>query len=319
MDFRQHIRDSIDKAGPGLEVGPSFNPIAAKADGYRTHVVDHASQDELRVKYATHGVDLARIEPVDIIDDGASLSRLLPEGERYRWMIASHVIEHLPDLVGFLKRSEDALAEDGRLFLIVPDHRRCFDLFRPVSTPGQVIQAHVERRRVHPLAALMDHYLYAVTKDGALSWVGTGPGDIKLMFTAADAWRIAEPASTTYQDCHGWTFTPSSCRLILAVLASLGFTRLVEDEFHPTADGGTDFLVVLRKAPMADAPPLMPLMAQAALEGPEFAIVQPAATDIGARHAAVESGTGLRHPAGAPSVVAPGALGWLGRLLGRSR
>jgi len=238
MDFRHHIRESIDKASPGLEVGPSFNPIAAKADGYRTHVVDHASQATLKAKYASHAVDVERIEPVDLIDDGGSLSRLLPEGEHYRWMIASHVIEHIPDLVGFLKRCQDALAEDGRLFLIVPDHRRCFDLFRPVSTPGQVMQAHVERRRVHPVAGLMDHYLYAATKDGALSWVGTAPGEVKLMFTAADAWRIAEPASSVYQDCHGWTFTPNSCRLVFAVLASLGQVRLVEDEFHPTPGGG---------------------------------------------------------------------------------
>lgn len=270
MDFRHHIRQSIDKSSQGLEVGPSFNPIAAKADGYRTHVVDHASQEDLRLKYAPHGADVARIEAVDLIDDGGPLLRLLPDGERYRWIIASHVIEHIPDLVGFLGRCQDALSDSGRLFLIVPDHRRCFDLLRPASTPGQVLQAHLEQRRTHSMAALFDHYLYAVTKNGVISWADVEPGEVKAMFTAADAWRIASPERASYEDCHGWTFTPSSCRLVFTVLANLGFTRLVEDEFHATTQTGTDFLIVLRKVPTAETAPLLHLMTQAARESVEF-------------------------------------------------
>lgn len=317
MDFRHHIRQSIDKTSPGLEIGPSFNPIAAKADGYRTHVVDHASQEDLRVKYATHGVDLDRIEKVDLIDDGGSLSRLLPDGERYQWMIASHVIEHIPDLVGFLNRSEEALADSGRLYLIVPDHRRCFDLFRPVSTPGQVIQAHLEQRKVHSVSALFDHYLYAVTKDGAISWADLQPGEIRSMFTAADALRIAKPVTTTYQDCHGWTFTPNSCRLVFAVLASLGLTRLVEDDFHATPAVGIDFLVVLKKAPEAEVASLLPLMTQAAMEGPELDFASPTALGGGCQAAHADEQPASRQPGGsirsASDGLGPRLRRWLGR------
>ena len=41
-----------------IEVGPSYNPVAPKAEGWDTYIIDHASQDELQAKYQTQ--DAAR-------------------------------------------------------------------------------------------------------------------------------------------------------------------------------------------------------------------------------------------------------------------
>lgn len=262
--YRPYIKQSVSRDFPGLEFGPSFNPIIAKADGYRTHVVDHLDQDALRQKYTGHGVDLDRIEPVDFIDDGGPLHRLLPPGQGYHHIVASHVIEHIPDLVGFLVRCHEALVDGGRLFLIVPDHRRCFDHFRPVSTPGQVLQAHLEKRRIHSPAAMFDHYLYAVTRNGAISWADGEPGHLELMFDSGTALQLATDDVASYRDCHGWTFTPSSCRLVFAALASTGHIALRESEFHGTI--GTDFLIVLKKESTGTAPDLLSLMREASTE-----------------------------------------------------
>ena len=62
-----------------LEIGPSYNPIVAKADGWQTTVVDHATQADLIAKYTALGVGTVdQIEPVDFIWQGGSLTALLP-------------------------------------------------------------------------------------------------------------------------------------------------------------------------------------------------------------------------------------------------
>ena len=89
----------LDKKGLGLEIGPSHNPIASKKNGFNVHILDHASATELRNKYQGHGVNLDNIEEVDFVWHGEALQGLIGKTGCYDWIIASHVIEHVPDLV----------------------------------------------------------------------------------------------------------------------------------------------------------------------------------------------------------------------------
>src|SRR3954465_13183503 len=114
-----------------LEIGPSFNPVAPKAAGWQVTIVDHASQDELAAKYAGNPlVDPSRIETGDIIwrDEPLHEAGAAERHGSYAALIASHVIEHLPDVVGSLRSAERLLEpERGVLLLAVPDKRFCFD------------------------------------------------------------------------------------------------------------------------------------------------------------------------------------------------
>src|SRR5579871_4147855 len=87
MDFRDYIRNAVGPTKVGLEFGASYSPIVAKRDGYNVFVVDHADEAALRDKYRGHAVDIDRIEPVDAIDDGGELTNLLPEGERFDYVV----------------------------------------------------------------------------------------------------------------------------------------------------------------------------------------------------------------------------------------
>lgn len=51
----QAVFNLIDQKGLGLEIGPSHNPIAPKKAGYKVHILDHLTADELRVKYQGRG------------------------------------------------------------------------------------------------------------------------------------------------------------------------------------------------------------------------------------------------------------------------
>lgn len=136
----------LDKAGLGLEIGPSHNPIAPKKKGFNVHILDHVSAADLRRKYAAHPVNLDNIEEVDFVWSGQRMPELIGQTQCYDWIIASHVIEHAPDLVSYLQQCEELLKPDGLLSLVVPDKRYCFDYFSPISSTGNVLDAYAEKR-----------------------------------------------------------------------------------------------------------------------------------------------------------------------------
>jgi hypothetical protein len=84
----QKILHHIDPARPGLEIGPSHRPTLTKAKGHNVKILDHATQDELREKYRTHGVDIAAIEAVDYVWNGERYRDLVGPKTRFDWIIA---------------------------------------------------------------------------------------------------------------------------------------------------------------------------------------------------------------------------------------
>lgn len=267
MDFRQLIRETVGKSDRGIELGASYAPILPKAQGYRVLVVDHADQETLRTKYRPHGVDVDRIEPVDAIDDGGEFTDLLDDGERFDYIVASHVFEHLPDPIHFLQRCERALKDTGRLILLIPDRRFCFDYLRPVSTAGQMLRAFLAGQRRHDPGALYDHYGMNATRDGVQVWAGPDGGSFAFAGTPAAGYAFAVQNAADYVDCHAWVFTPSSCRLIFSDLRALGLIAMGEAFFHPTI--GCEFMVVLQRSASGEVPERSELARRALLEAAE--------------------------------------------------
>lgn len=224
------IVSAIDRSGIGLEIGPSHNPLAPKSAGFNVDVLDHASADELREKYASHHVDIGRIEDVDYIWNGEPLHELIGREGFYDWIIASHVIEHVPDLVGFLAQCERLLKADGVLALVVPDKRYCFDAFQSLTSTGDILDAHSQQRTRPSAGKVFDHYANAawLSPGGAIAWDPAERTELALVHDfeqAKSQWAAAEN-STTYVDIHNWRFTPTSFLLILDDLRRCGLIRL---------------------------------------------------------------------------------------------
>lgn len=244
---RDNLLYFINPAGKGLEVGPSFSPIAPKSQGYDVEVVDHATAEELRDKYRDQGVDLDAIEEVDHIWTGAPLTELLGGQPRYDYIIASHLVEHLPDLIAFLADCERLLRPNGVLSLAIPDFRACFDLFRGPSTTGDILQAHYEQRRRHTPGTIFDHFANSVYREGRPSWPLQSEATLQFAHGFEDAQRMLERArgSEDYLDVHAWRFTPSSFRLLMQDLRALNLIAMQEVGGFLSTEGA-EFLVSMQ-------------------------------------------------------------------------
>jgi SAM-dependent methyltransferase len=201
--------------------------------------------DALRERFQDIDVDLDQIEEVDFVWKGEPLRELIGSSDRYDWIIASHVIEHLPNLAGFLNDCQDVLKPEGVVSLVVPDKRYCFDRFRPLTSTGEILDAFGQRRNRPMPGSVFDHMVNCVTLDGQISWSAEAHGKFESPYSfehARSLWDQAT-AGADYVDVHVSCFTPASFRLILQDLRSLGLLRLdVTHEFDTT---GNEFFVTL--------------------------------------------------------------------------
>ncbi len=149
MTRKEKVLRHINQNGHGIEIGPSHNPIAPKREGYKVHIIDHMSREQLITKYKEHHVNLDNIEEVDFVWQGGNYSELTGKSKYYDWIIASHVIEHTPDLICFLNDCDTILKDDGVISLVVPDKRYYFDHYRPITGISKIIDSHVSENNIH--------------------------------------------------------------------------------------------------------------------------------------------------------------------------
>lgn len=245
----QILLHGIDKRSLGLEIGPSHCPVAAKRDGFNVRVLDHLDAVGLRAKYADHDVDVSAIEEVDYVWSGQPLEELVGE-ERFAWIIASHVIEHVPDLVGFLNSCSRILVPEGRLSLAIPDKRYCFDCQRENTALGRVIDVALTKPTNHSPGTAAEYFLKVCRKGDRIAWGEGHLGDLEPVHGLTDALNaMAQVRAGHYYDLHEWVFTPDSFRMIIRDLRDLRLIDLEEQRFHPTR--GHEFFVTLRRPAVA--------------------------------------------------------------------
>jgi hypothetical protein len=252
VDRRDKAFAHIDLNGRGLEIGASHSPLLPKSSGAHVEIVDHASRPELIEKYRVQGIGsdlLARIEEVDHIWTHGSLADAVGERGAFDYIIGSHMIEHMVDLIGFLQDCEALLRDGGRLSLIIPDKRYCFDMFQPLTTVGGAVNGHLSGIRLHPFGTVLDHHAYACLRGPeVISWNSATSTPVQMQF---DDLRTKNEEiergrrQEDYVDVHRWRFTPTSFRLLLQDLRDLGYHRLAEVGWFDTA--GNEFFVTLAR------------------------------------------------------------------------
>lgn len=255
----------LDRSARVIEIGPSFAPLAPKRDGWQTYIVDHLSKQGLVEAYASHPVDVSRIEDVDLVWSQGDLASAVPEELRgtFDCFIASHVIEHAPDLVSFLQSAERLLNPNGQIILAVPDKRACFDFFRSVSSVADVYLAHVEQRSRHTARTFFECDAYTVFKLHHPGWYRTSTEPVGFDRPITDAVTAARRADAPeYIDAHAWTFTPSSFQLIALELNQLGLIDYTVERAAVSED--TEFFVWMRRSPERSGRPLPEINAERA-------------------------------------------------------
>ncbi len=247
--------------GRGLEIGPLHRVLVPRdqADVRYLDVQDRAGLVKWYEEMDPDVVieDIVEVDYFLIQPDGRTLTmaEAASEGAPFDWVVASHVIEHIPDLIGWLAELAELVADHGRVVLAVPDRRFTFDAYRPLTTVGQMIQAHLDGDTRPSARAVYDHYAGTVDYNHENLWRGERPFYDGPRFGAASAEeQLRRTRDGEYVDSHVWLFTPDTFLRQLRELRLSGRSEWFVDEIVPTPRDDIEFRVRLRRIPRgADA------------------------------------------------------------------
>jgi len=266
MDLEQSTRNSyfgkyVNRAQRGIEIGPSYRPTFAKRDGWNVLTMDHCSQEDLISKYRDEKIDekfISNIEKVDYIWTGQTYEDLFNGQGDFDFIVASHVIEHAPDVLSFLVETSNLLKDGGYLLLAVPDKKATFDFYRPNTTIGDVIIGHLSPE-LYDLKALIDESHLRSNLDGAIAW--NREVSIKNLRNqnfprpSYETKVIEEILNRTlkegvvenreYRDAHRWIFTPEILQDLIGLMSDAGLINYQVIDWTHT--GYYEFLMVLQK------------------------------------------------------------------------
>jgi SAM-dependent methyltransferase len=231
----------------GAEIGPLCRPAVSRGDGEILYV-DHADTATLRAKYATdHGVDVNAIVDVDAVWGANTLAEAL--GRKVDYVVASHVIEHVPDLVTWLLELRAVLKDGGQVRLAVPDKRFTFDHLRRETSIADVLTAYVVRARRPQLQQILDFRLNSAPIDCSEAWA-TPIGERRIHkdhdFQTALSVARHFAGNDEYHDVHCWAFTPRSFALLFRELVERGLIDYGCECFYDTARNELEFFVWLK-------------------------------------------------------------------------
>lgn len=239
----------------GLEIGARDAPLLSAAEG-PVRFADYADTETLRANAAGTHIDPAALVPVDIVTGEALIDTVMQD--RVDYIVASHVAEHVPDLLGWLGSLARVLRAGGTLGLAIPDRRCTFDICRQESSIAEAVEAYVLQWRRPSPRQIFDSAWQAVDIGVPDAWAGAWPeaaADAMREQRLAPAFDLVRRvhAAGSYNDAHCWVFTPASFLILARQAALLGLFPFVVEEFFPTPEGGYEFLVRLRVTDAADA------------------------------------------------------------------
>ena len=231
-----------------LEIGPYARPLLT---GPNVKYVDVYSTKELKKLAPAVGMDPEQVPNINWVAKPSDLSCV---NEHFGAVLSSHVIEHQPDLVRHLNQVSEILKHGGRYFVLIPDHRYCFDHFMTPSTITDVVAAHLHRRTSHTAESLLESRLLMTQNDPIEHWLGShGDPMVNPHFPNTNRIERLKIAIDSYRENnqyvkneHAWYFTPDSFSSILQDLADLELIDLKIERLYPTLKNSGEFWVILR-------------------------------------------------------------------------
>ncbi len=222
---RDKLLAGIDPAvTTGVEIGALDKPAVTKDEG-EIFYIDFATAEESRLKYKDEPSVLKhKIVSVDGIWGEQSLTECV-SGRRFDYVVASHVVEHVPDLVTWLSEIASILKPGGELRLVVPDRRYTFDVLRAESRSYDILASYVERRRRPPARTIIEYHTLSRLVDSRSIWDNAvSISSCRPASSFEHGFHLAQDAELNgnYHDTHCWVFTPTSFMQALSELAELG-------------------------------------------------------------------------------------------------
>jgi len=252
MNRNKKIRACIKpRKEVGLEIGPLNNPIVSPDEG-EIYYCDHLPTEDLKKKYQHDpDVDTSKIVNVDYVWGKKTLREIVGVEKTFDYVIAAHVIEHIPNIIGWFFEISEILRVGGILSLIIPDKRYTFDCLRGVSRPAELIESYLLKLKKPSIRQIFDSHYSSVFVKASTAWSESfNKKELrKIQHHPCGVFELCREVQEKklYYDSHCYTFTPESIIEILEIIIQLNLFDFKVEFFSKTEFNGMEFYVSLSK------------------------------------------------------------------------
>jgi hypothetical protein len=236
----------LDRA-TGIEVGALDKPIIPPSSP-GAFFVDHMDTPSLREKYrGDANVNADNLVHVSGIWGEKGLAEIAAAVAPVDFLVASHVIEHVPNLIAWLNEIASVLKSTGSLRLAIPDRRYTFDLLRTETVLADVLAAHLVGARIPQIRQVIDDVANVSRVDCWKAWDGTLDRTALEKYHDPSAIEILANdvlENQNYHDVHCWVFTPTSFAQLMGRMAEIGYHSFKCVRFFDTEYHHNEFIVV---------------------------------------------------------------------------
>jgi 2-polyprenyl-3-methyl-5-hydroxy-6-metoxy-1,4-benzoquinol methylase len=230
----------------GLELGPLDAPVISTTEASIKYA-DFVTYEELLRRHSARR-DASRIVRPDYLITPGSLAVQITD--RFDYVIACHVIEHIPNMIAWLNDLHSLLTANGRLFLAVPDKRYTFDILRPETSLAHIMNDFYRAVTVPDLEHILEHLFLKREVSATAAW----KGDIQLLleqqrYTLDQAYTIARQKFETEGcvDVHCHVFTGAAFLTAIQQLIAAKFIHYQVVDFVEVEKPYNEFLCTLAK------------------------------------------------------------------------
>lgn len=223
---RAFVMSHLRTGGRGLEIAPYFNPMVDRAK-YDVFYVDCIDNDEIQRKASENpgakGRYVPRIDAVWV--PGKRLAECVG-GRKFDYAVASHVMEHVPNPLGWLGEILECVQVGGRVAIMLPMRHKSMDFYRQNTTFGQVVGWSIEKPSRPTPTQVMDFLSQSFFHRGEPIHAESMPpfGEAPRHYTDRDAITYANFVwnEKHYLDVHCSTWTPETFTEIFSRLHDAG-------------------------------------------------------------------------------------------------
>lgn len=254
MDFREFAKKEYIKPRHRiLEFGPLIRPAVTRKTHPHVYYADIRSTEDIKKLYTSNDylestgltVDTNQVVNIDyVVND--SYKNTFKNVEKFDVVVLSHVIEHMPDIIGFFQDIKHVLKRSGQLIIIYPDARYCFDHFRNGTS---FIDAYDVYRNKDTSSKRVFDFVYDVVHENRANYFWKDPSQNSIMPT--NSFEAAEKAAEKAKrgelpdDTHFWPFSNYQLIKFLYDMDRAGLLEFDIVEFYPTPENHQECMLVL--------------------------------------------------------------------------
>ncbi len=244
-----------DKNARILEIGPLNRPIFKKQEYPNCYYCDIRSTEEIKQLYfgneylKTTGisVDTSSIVSIDYVLD-ESYAETFAQVEKFDYVVMSHVMEHVEDILEFLNDICSVLKPNASLIVVYPDKRYCFDHYRQEASFRDAFEVY--RKGYEASSRMVFDFLFNAVSQNSESFFWQAQEMEKYMPT--NDFHVAESAYRRVQsgeredDVHYWPFSDTGFLKFLYDCVRAGMLKFSCVDFIPTVENTQQFFLELR-------------------------------------------------------------------------